>query len=159
MIALIQRVSEASVTVEESEAAAIGPGLLILLGVRDTDTAREADWLARKCARLRIFPDDAGRMNRSVLQAGGKALVVSQFTLYAEARKGNRPSFALAAGPELAQACYDRFIATLREELPAGSVATGVFGAAMEVRLLNDGPVTLILERSADGKPATRPPR
>lgn len=159
MIALIQRVAEASVTVEGSVVAAIGPGMLILLGVRETDTGHEARWLARKCARLRIFPDESGRMNRSVLQTGGQALVVSQFTLYAEARKGNRPSFAHAAGPERAQECYDRFIACLREELSAGSVATGIFGAAMQVRLLNDGPVTLILERSAEAATPTRLPR
>lgn len=159
MIALIQRVSEASVTVGGSEVAAIGPGMLILLGVSDTDTRHQAEWLARKCARLRIFPDDSGRMNHSVLQTGGQALVVSQFTLCADAQKGNRPSFPHAAGPELARQCYDQFIACLRKDLPSRSVASGVFGAAMEVRLVNDGPVTLILERSADGSPPTRPPR
>ncbi len=159
MIALIQRVSEASVAANGNETAAIGSGMLILLGVRDTDTGHEADWLARKCARLRIFPDESGRMNRSVLQTGGQALVVSQFTLYGDARKGNRPSFSHAARPELAEECYRRFVASLREELPAGHVATGVFGAAMEVRLANDGPVTLILERRAGEGSLTRPLR
>ncbi len=158
MIALIQRVSEASVAANGHEAATIGPGMLILLGVRDTDTGHEADWLARKCARLRIFPDESGRMNCSVLQTGGQALVVSQFTLYADARKGNRPSFSHAAPLELAERCYRRFVASLQEELPASHVATGVFGAAMEVRLVNDGPVTVILERSSDAGSATRPP-
>ena len=146
MVALIQRVREASVRVDGSVVGAIGPGLLILLGVHRDDTEGELDWLVRKCANLRIFADDEGRMNRSVLDAGGEALVVSQFTLYGDAARGNRPSFTASAPPEQAEPLYrlflDRLGAVLGRPVPAG-----VFGAMMDVHLVNDGPVTLWLEK------------
>jgi D-aminoacyl-tRNA deacylase len=137
--ALVQRVSEASVTVGGEEIARIGPGLLVLLGVRAEDGEEEADRLAGKLERLRVFEDDEGRMNLSVRDVDGELLVVSQFTLYGDARKGNRPSFVDAAPPELAEPLYER----VREALGAQG---GRFGARMEVALVNDGPVTLLLE-------------
>lgn len=146
MVALVQRVKEASVTVEGETVGAIGPGLLILLGVHQDDTERERDWLARKCANLRIFADEEGLMNRSVQDVDGEALVVSQFTLYGNTDKGNRPSFIASASPEKAEALYDQFVAALREHL-GKPVPTGVFGAMMDVHLINDGPVTLWVER------------
>lgn len=148
MIALIQRVKEASVTVDEAVAGQIGPGLLILLGVHRTDSQAEVDWLVRKCAHLRIFPDEEGLMNRSVLDSGGEALVVSQFTLYGNTAKGNRPSFVESAPPETAQPLYEAFAAGLATQI-GKPVPTGVFGAMMDVRLVNDGPVTLWVERRA----------
>ena len=147
MVALVQRVAEASVEVDGRLTGAIEKGLLILLGVHREDTGEEIGWLARKCANLRIFPDEDGLMNRSVRDVGGQALVVSQFTLYGSAAKGNRPSFTAAARPEQAEAFYARFIEALSAELGA-PVATGVFGAMMQVRLTNDGPVTLWVERA-----------
>ena len=146
MVALVQRVREASVEVEGEVTGAIGAGLMILLGVHKDDTEREVEWLARKCANLRIFRDDAGLMNRSVLAVGGEVLVVSQFTLYGNAAKGNRPSFIDSARPEQAEALYETFVEALSTHL-GKSVATGVFGAMMEVHLINDGPVTLWVER------------
>lgn len=146
MVALVQRVREASVEVDGEVTGAIGAGLMILLGVHKDDTEREVEWLARKCANLRIFRDDAGLMNRSVLDVGGEALVVSQFTLYGNAAKGNRPSFIASARPEQAEALYETFVEALSTHL-GKSVATGVFGAMMEVHLINDGPVTLWVER------------
>ncbi len=146
MVTLVQRVREASVEVEGEVTGAIGAGLMILLGVHKDDTEREVDWLARKCANLRIFRDDAGLMNRSVLAVGGEVLVVSQFTLYGNAAKGNRPSFIDSARPEQAEALYETFVEALSTHL-GKSVATGVFGAMMEVHLINDGPVTLWVER------------
>jgi D-tyrosyl-tRNA(Tyr) deacylase len=137
--ALVQRVSRAAVAVEGSEVVAIGPGLLVLLGVRRGDGTDEADRLARKLLALRIFEDGDGKMNRSVEDAGGELLCVSQFTLYGDARKGNRPSFVDAAPPDEAEALYVR----VREALGAKG---GVFGARMEVALVNDGPVTLLVE-------------
>ena len=150
MIALVQRVSEASVVVDGRTVGAIRAGLLVLLGVHRTDTPAEADWLAWKTAGLRVFRDTAGRMNRSLADAGGDALVVSQFTLYGEVSKGTRPSFGQAAPPELAEPLYRRYVATLQERL-GRPVPTGVFGAMMDVKLVNDGPVTLWIERRADG--------
>lgn len=145
MIAVVQRVSSATVCVEETGyRAAIGRGLLILLGVEKDDGVREADWLAGKCARLRIFCDEAGLMNRSVLDVGGEALVVSQFTLAGDCRKGNRPSFDRAAPPEKAEALYEYFVNRLRA-VEDVKTQTGVFRAMMAVELVNDGPVTLIL--------------
>ena len=130
-------------TVAGEEVGAIGPGLLVLLGVRRGDTAEAADKLARKLLALRIFEDDDGKMNRSVVDAGGEVLCVSQFTLYGDARKGNRPSFVDAAPPEEAEPLYERFCACLRElGIP---VEQGVFGAKMAVELVNDGPVTILL--------------
>ena len=158
MIALVQRVTEAQVTVDAEIVGAIDAGLLILLGVHETDTEDESEWLAGKCARLRIFRDDDGRMNRSLVEAGGDALVVSQFTLYGDASKGNRPSYIESARPETAEPLYRHFMASLARHL-GKDVASGRFGAMMSVRLENDGPVTLILERSAArvGSPESRP--
>ena len=146
MVALVQRVKEASVVVAGETVGAIGPGLLILLGVHVDDTEREVEWLARKCANLRIFNDEEGLMNRSVQDVGGGALVVSQFTLYGDAAKGNRPSFIASARPEKAEPFYALFIDHLAAHL-GRPVASGVFGAMMDVRLVNDGPVTLWVER------------
>lgn len=146
MIALVQRVSEASVEANGQITGAIGTGLLILLGVHRSDTEAEADWLARKCAHLRIFPDASGKMNCSLRDIGGEALVVSQFTLYGDALRGHRPSFTESAPPEKAEPLYRYFVAQLSKEL-GRSVPTGVFGAMMRVRLVNDGPVTLWIER------------
>ncbi|MDE2732647.1 MAG: D-aminoacyl-tRNA deacylase [Bacteroidota bacterium] len=146
MIALVQRVLEASVMADDIVTGAIGPGLLILLGVHRDDGTGEADWLARKCAHMRIFPDDTGNMNTSLIRTGGEALVVSQFTLYGDAARGHRPSFTHAARPRKARQLYERFLAALSAELQK-PVAQGVFGAMMKVRLINDGPVTIMLER------------
>jgi D-tyrosyl-tRNA(Tyr) deacylase len=137
--ALVQRVSDASVTVEGEEVARIGRGLLVLLGVRQGDREAEADRLAAKLLALRIFEDDAGKMNLNVGDAGGDVLCVSQFTLYGDTRKGNRPSFVDAAPPEEAEPLYER----VRETLGAQG---GVFGARMAVSLTNDGPVTVLVE-------------
>ena len=142
-------------TVDGQRIGAIGAGLLVLLGVHHTDTPAEADWLARKTAHLRIFRDspprpggDAGRMNRSLLDVGGAALVVSQFTLYADVQKGARPSYIAAAPPDVAEPLYRHYVATLQNHL-GQPVPTGVFGAMMEVQSINDGPVTLWVERRA----------
>ena len=148
MRALIQRVREASVRVGDRVVGAIGPGLLVLAGVGADDDPSEGDWLARKIVALRIFDDDAGVMNRSVTEVGGDILAVSQFTLYASTRKGNRPSWSAAAPPELAQPQFDAFVAALAREL-GKPVSTGVFGAAMQVVLVNDGPVTIWLDARA----------
>ncbi len=142
---VVQRVSEASVTVDNRRVAAIGPGYLILVGVTHDDDESKADWLARKVAGLRLFEDDQGLTNLALADVGGQALAVSQFTLYANARKGRRPSFVDAARPDLAAPLFERFVAALRQQ--GVSVQTGVFGAHMQVALVNDGPVTLILER------------
>lgn len=147
MRAVVQRVSEASVDVAGQVIGKIGPGLLILLGVRTTDTLEEVRFVAAKCADLRIFEDDAGKMNRSVRDLGGAVLVVSQFTLYGDCRKGRRPSFIDAAPPGVAEPLYEAFVACMAAAgLPT---AKGVFGAEMKVRLLNDGPVTIIVEKDA----------
>lgn len=146
MRALVQRVSEASVLVDGETVGAIGAGLLVLLGVREGDTETEADWIADKLAALRVFPDDDGRMNRSLADTGGEALVVSQFTLYGSLKKGTRPSFSKAAAPAEADRLYRHVVARLAGAL-GREVPTGVFGAHMEVRLVNDGPVTLMVER------------
>lgn len=144
MRVVVQRVSRASVAVDGRIAAEIGPGLLVLLGVASGDGAGEAERLAGKVARLRVLENEDGRFDRSLLDTGGAALVVSQFTLLADTAKGNRPSFAGAAPPEAAEPLYERFCAALRElGVP---VATGVFGARMAVELVNDGPVTIIVD-------------
>lgn len=145
MRALIQRVSEASVTVEGSITGQIGPGLLILLGVAPTDTPRQVAWLADKLVNLRIFADAAGKMNRSLLDVGGGALVVSQFTLFGDCRKGRRPSFVGAGRPDVAVPLYEAFCEALAQR-GVVQVGRGVFGAEMQVALVNDGPVTLMLE-------------
>jgi D-aminoacyl-tRNA deacylase len=137
--ALVQRVSEAAVSVEGEEVARIGRGLLVLLGVRRGDGTDQADRIAGKLERLRIFEDADGKLNLSVREAGGELLCISQFTLYGDTRKGNRPSFIEAAGPESAEPLYERVRAALGAE-------GGVFGARMAVSLVNDGPVTLVLE-------------
>ena len=144
MRAVCQRVSEARVTVEGADVARIDSGLVVLLGVARGDTAAQAARLAAKIARLRIFADEAGRFDRSLLDTGGSALVVSQFTLLGDTRKGNRPSFTDAAPPDEAEPLYEHLCAALRDlRVP---VETGVFGARMGVGLVNDGPVTIILE-------------
>ena len=145
MRALLQRVSSASVEVEGQVVGQIGAGLLILLGVGQGDTDAAAAWLAEKVANLRIFQDDAGAMNRSLLDVGGGALVVSQFTLYGDTRRGRRPSFVGAAPPEEANTLYQRFCVLLAER-GVGRVERGVFRAEMRVSLVNEGPVTLMLE-------------
>ena len=144
MRAVVQRVSEASVTVEGEVVGQIGPGLMVLLGVAQGDAEKEARWMADKLVGLRIFEDDEGKMNRSLLDTGGAMLVVSQFTLLGDTRKGKRPSFIGAAPPEEANALYERFCDHVRE---AGvTVATGRFRTEMRVSLVNEGPVTLIVE-------------
>ena len=147
MRAVVQRVSEASVHVGGVELGRIGKGLLILVGVRHGATAAEARQLADKCLNLRIFEDEQGKFNRSLLDVRGEVLAVSQFTLYGDASHGRRPSFIEAAPPELANALYETFVAALRRS--GLGVQTGVFGAHMAVYLVNDGPVTLMLERDA----------
>ncbi|MFN3386455.1 MAG: D-aminoacyl-tRNA deacylase [Candidatus Thermochlorobacter sp.] len=145
MRALIQRVRRAAVVVQGECIGQIERGLLVLLGVTHSDTRRDAERLAEKTLALRVFEDSAEKMNLSVVDIGGSVLVVSQFTLYADTRKGNRPSFTEAARPEQAQALYEHFVATLRTH-SALDIQTGKFGAAMQVELINDGPVTILLE-------------
>jgi D-tyrosyl-tRNA(Tyr) deacylase len=144
MRAVVQRVASARVTVGERETGRCGAGVLVLVGISPDDGDAEAKWLADKVVNLRIFPDDEGKMNRSLLDAGGSALVVSQFTLYGDARKGRRPSFIRAAeGPE-AEATYEKTVALMREL--GVETGTGEFGADMQVNLVNDGPVTILLD-------------
>ena len=145
MRALIQRTTRSSVTVDGEVVGRIGPGLTVLLGVGPDDGPAQVTWLARKVANLRIFADDAGRMNRSLIDIGGGALVISQFTLYGDCAKGRRPSFVKAARPELAEPLYERFCDALATE-GVSEVARGVFGGDMKVELLNDGPVTLMID-------------
>ena len=144
MKAVIQRVSEASVTVDGVVTGEIGPGLVILLGVTHRDETADADYLVDKIINLRIFNDAEGKMNRSLGDAGGKLLVVSQFTLYGNTRKGRRPSFIEAAAPELAEQLYEYF---MRQAAARGvAVEKGIFGAMMTVKIFNDGPVTIIID-------------
>jgi len=145
MRVVIQRVTHASVTVDGQQVAEIGLGLLVLLGIGAGDDEEKARYLARKIALMRIFEDDAGKMNLGVLDVGGSVIVVSQFTLYADTRKGNRPAFIDAAPPEIASPLVDRFADLLREQ--GVPVQTGVFGAHMVVDLVNDGPVTIVMEQ------------
>jgi len=147
---LLQRVSRASVRVDGATVGSIARGLVVFLGVEEGDDVSDAVWNAAKTAQLRIFPDAAGRMNLGVVDIEGAVLVVSQFTLAASTRRGRRPSFASAAGPELAQRLYERFVAALRER--GLVVATGTFRAMMEVELVNDGPVTVLLD-PREGEP------
>jgi D-tyrosyl-tRNA(Tyr) deacylase len=144
---VIQRVKQARVEVDGQVAGAIGSGLLVLLRVAKTDSEKDADYLVEKVLHLRIFPDSGGKMNRNIREAGGSLLVVSQFTLYGDCRKGRRPSFDLAARPEQAARLYEYFVNTaLKSNLP---VETGVFQASMQVHLVNDGPVTVICDSPA----------
>lgn len=145
MRAVIQRVSQASVTVEGRITGAIQQGLLVLLAVEEPDTAEDIEWLSGKITRLRIFNDDAGVMNRSVQDISGEVLVVSQFTLFASTKKGNRPSYIRSARPELAVPLYEKFLARLAQDF-GKPIATGEFGAHMDVGLVNDGPVTIIID-------------
>jgi len=143
--AVVQRVSRASVEVEGRRVGAVGSGLLVLLGAGAGDSAADVAYMVDKVANLRIFPDEAGKMNRSVLEVGGGVLAVSQFTLYGDARKGRRPAFTGALEPAAADALYQQFVAGLKAAGVA-EVATGVFGAMMEVELVNSGPVTILLD-------------
>ena len=143
MKALIQRVLEASVEIEGVEASRIGQGFLVLLGVTHSDTEKEADHIAERISALRIFEDENGKTNRSVVDIGGSVIVVSQFTLYADTSQGRRPGFSQAARPEVARPLYERVVAKLRAILGEENVGTGRFGADMKVRLLNDGPFTV----------------
>ncbi|NNE47088.1 MAG: D-tyrosyl-tRNA(Tyr) deacylase [Rhodothermales bacterium] len=146
MIALVQRVHRASVTIDGRVVGRIGQGALVLLGVHRDDSTGEVDWLARKCAALRIFSDEDAKMNRSIVDIDGEALVVSQFTLYGNVERGNRPSFVESAPPEVATPLYEKFVERL-SELINRPVETGQFGAMMDVELINDGPVTISIER------------
>jgi len=145
---VIQRVREASVTVEGTITGQIGPGLLVLAGCAPTDDEAALNWMVRKLLNLRIFSDENGQMNLSVRDTGGQVLVVSQFTLLADARKGNRPSYIGAAPPPIAEPLYEQFVAMVAAEL-GQPVPTGVFGADMQVSLVNDGPVTIVLDSPA----------
>lgn len=145
MKAVIQRVSKASVTIDNEQVACIGSGLLILLGIVDEDTQEDIKWLSRKIANLRIFEDEKEIMNHSLLDINGDAIVVSQFTLHASTKKGNRPSYIKAAKPDLAIPLYESFVKQLEFDL-GKKIQTGKFGANMKVELLNDGPVTIIMD-------------
>ena len=144
MRAVVQRVSRAKVLVGQAVVGEIGPGLLVLVGVANEDGPQDVQYIAEKVRGLRVFPDEAGRMNRSVVETGGAILVVSQFTLHADCREGRRPSFDGAAPPALAQALYEEVVRTLRES--GARIETGVFQADMQVELVNDGPVTILLD-------------
>ena len=146
MKALVQRVREGSISIEGEVRARIARGYVILLGVRRGDTLRDADVLADRCAALRVLEDDNGKMNLSLADVGGSVLIVSQFTLYADTRRGNRPGFTEAARPEEAEPLYEEFVARMKAVLGEEHVATGVFGAMMEVNIVNDGPVTVMIE-------------
>lgn len=146
MRALIQRVKEGSVSIGGTVHARMGQGLLIFLGIARTDTTDDARYLAGRCANLRIFEDRQGKMNLSVQEIEGKTLVISQFTLYADTRRGNRPGFSDAAPPESAEGMYDEFVKHLRAAVGDANVGTGVFRAMMDVSFINDGPVTIMIE-------------
>ncbi len=148
MRALLQRVRSASVGVDGKIVGEIGPGLLVLAGMAPDDNDADRDWLVRKILALRIFNDDAGVMNRSVVEMSGAILVVSQFTLFASTKKGNRPSWSAAAPPEVGAALFDAFVATLTQAF-GRPIATGIFGTDMQVTLVNDGPVTIWLDSRA----------
>jgi D-tyrosyl-tRNA(Tyr) deacylase len=145
MRAVIQRVSEARVTIGGAVKGAIGRGLLVLLAVEDADTAADIEWLSGKIVRLRIFNDEQGLMNRSAQEIGGGILLVSQFTLFASTKKGNRPSFSRSAKPEIAVPLYEQFIRRLTADF-GGLIQTGEFGADMKLALVNDGPVTIVID-------------
>jgi len=145
MRAVIQKVSDASITIDKKKTRKIGPGLVILLGIEESDNRSDIEWLSGKITRLRIFKDDAGIMNLSVLDINGEVLIVSQFTLHASTRKGNRPSYIKAAAPETAIPLYKAFIEQMQQDLGKMFV-TGEFGAYMQVNLTNDGPVTISID-------------
>ncbi|MGY6743357.1 MAG: D-aminoacyl-tRNA deacylase [Cecembia sp.] len=145
MIAVIQRVSESSVTINGEVTGSIGLGLMVLLGIEEADLQEDIDWLSRKIIHLRIFPDENGVMNKSVLEATGDILLISQFTLHASIKKGNRPSYIKAAKPDFAIPMYEQFIKALENEL-GKPIQTGEFGADMKVALVNDGPVTIMID-------------
>ena len=145
MIVVIQRASEASVKIEGIVKAEIGTGLMILLGIEEADTDEDINWLSKKITNLRIFPDENEVMNKSLLDINGEILLISQFTLHASTKKGNRPSYIKAAKPEIAIPMYEKMIAALESEL-GKSIGTGEFGADMKVSLLNDGPVTILID-------------
>lgn len=145
MKAVIQRVTEASVTISNKKVANIGSGLLVLVGIIDEDTQEDINWLSKKMVNLRIFGDEKGVMNKSVLDSNGEIIIVSQFTLQASTKKGNRPSYIKAAKPEVAIPLYERFVTQVENDL-GKSVQTGEFGAYMKVALLNDGPITIIID-------------
>lgn len=151
MRALIQRVKEASVRIENQRHSSIGQGILVFLGVRQGDTTEDAGYVSERCSNLRIFEDSEGKMNLSVKDIKGSALVVSQFTLYADTSRGNRPGFSLAAQPETAEVLYEEFVRSLRLHMGNDRVKTGVFRTMMDVELVNDGPVTLTLESKTKG--------
>jgi len=148
MRAVIQRVTQSSVTISAQVKGAIQQGLLVLVAVEDADTTEDIEWLSGKIVRLRIFNDDQGVMNRSVTEANGEILVISQFTLFASTKKGNRPSYIRSARPEVAIPMYEQFVARLGEQL-GRPVQTGEFGADMQVSLINDGPVTIVIDSKA----------
>jgi D-tyrosyl-tRNA(Tyr) deacylase len=148
MRVVVQRVSEASVEVDGAAVASIGAGILVLAAFRSGDSDADLDWMARKCLEMRIFTDEGGKMNRSVLETEGSVLVISQFTLYGDCRKGRRPDFFASAPASAALDLYRRFLDIMHSYYP--KVSEGVFGAAMRVRLVNDGPVTLIVDREGE---------
>lgn len=145
MRVVVQRVKKASVEIEGLIKATIEKGMLVLLGIEESDTAEDADWICSKIARLRIFPDEKGVMNLDIMTVSGKIMVVSQFTLHASTKKGNRPSYIRAARPETAIPLYDYFIIQLKKETNL-EIETGTFGAMMQIALINDGPVTIIMD-------------
>jgi len=147
MRALIQRVTEGEVVIEKDNyVAKIGKGMVILLGVKDGDSEEDLIFVADKCSNLRIFEDDKGKMNLSIKEIHGEVLLISQFTLYGDARKGNRPSFTNAARPELAEELYNKFIERMKYNLGNNKVKCGIFAAMMQVKIFNDGPVTILVE-------------
>lgn len=145
MRAVIQRVSKASVRINEGETRTIGLGMLVLLGVEHSDEPAEVEWLCKKIVGLRIFGDEEGRMNKALAEVGGAIMIISQFTLHASTRKGNRPSYAKAAPPDVATPLYDLFVSRIKQ-VSGVELVTGEFGAHMEVDLVNDGPVTIIID-------------
>lgn len=145
MIVVIQRVSESSVKIYGKIKAQIGVGLMILLGIEEADGQEDIEWLSKKIVNLRVFPDENGVMNRSVLEVGGEILLISQFTLHASTKKGNRPSYIKAAKPDISIPLYEKMISALETEL-GKSIGTGEFGADMKVSLVNDGPVTIVMD-------------
>jgi D-tyrosyl-tRNA(Tyr) deacylase len=146
MRALVQRVKEGGVTIEEHNyKRSIGKGMVLLLGVKDGDTEEDLNFVADKCCNLRIFEDDEGKMNLSLKDINGEILIISQFTLYGDARKGNRPSFSNAASPTHAEAIYEKFIERVKSKIGEEKVKTGIFAAMMDVKIINDGPVTIMV--------------